>query len=58
MLVITRRVSESILIGSDIVITIVRIGEDKVRIGVTAPKEITILRSEIGPWDSNKRKES
>ena len=49
MLVLTRKVNESLLIGEDIVITVVEIKGDKVRLGIEAPKEISIVRSEIAP---------
>lgn len=47
MLIISRKVSESILIGDDIEIIISEITADKVKIGVKAPKEIPILRHEL-----------
>lgn len=53
MLVLNRRAGERILIGPDIVITIVRIGADKVRIGVDAPKDMNIVRSELQTTDGS-----
>ncbi|WMJ78591.1 MULTISPECIES: carbon storage regulator [unclassified Sedimentibacter] len=47
MLVIKRKVSESILIGEDIEIIISEISQDKVKIAIDAPKEITITRKEL-----------
>ncbi|MGI5838050.1 MAG: carbon storage regulator CsrA [bacterium] len=47
MLVLSRRKDESIIIGRDIEITIVDIQGDKVRIGIKAPKNITVHRREI-----------
>lgn len=47
MLVLTRKVDESILIGSNIIITIVSIQENRVKVGVTAPKNITVIREEL-----------
>ena len=47
MLVLTRRVDESIQIGPDITITVVRIGPGSVRIGIEAGKDVTILRAEL-----------
>lgn len=47
MLVVTRKQDESILISDDIEITVLEIGRDKVKIGVNAPKEIKIIRSEL-----------
>ncbi|MBA4017433.1 MAG: carbon storage regulator [Pirellula sp.] len=47
MLVLTRRVGESIRIGNDIVVTLVQMGPGKVRIGIQAPDSTTILREEL-----------
>ena len=47
MLVLTRNKDESIKIGDDIEITIVDVRGNKVRIGITAPKEIQVHRKEI-----------
>lgn len=47
MLVLTRRVGERILVGDKIVITCVRIGPNAVRIGITAPPNINIVREEL-----------
>ena len=47
MLILTRRVDESILIGENVTITIVEISSTRVRIGIDAPKEIKVHRAEI-----------
>jgi len=47
MLILTRRVDESILIGENVTITIVEISSTRVRIGIDAPKEIKVHREEI-----------
>lgn len=47
MLVLTRRYEESIQIGDDIWITVVRIGPGNVRLGITAPKGTKIVRKEL-----------
>ncbi len=47
MLVLTRRVTESLMIGSDIRITIIRVGAGQVRIGIEAPREIPVHRAEV-----------
>ena len=47
MLVLSRKKEESILIGDDIEIFIVDVGEDRVRIGIKAPKEMKIFRKEL-----------
>ncbi len=47
MLALTRKKNESIIIGDDIEIKILDISGDKVRIGIEAPRDITIHRQEI-----------
>jgi len=47
MLVLSRQRDESIIIGDDIVITIVDVRGDKVRLGITAPPHISVHRKEI-----------
>jgi len=47
MLVLSRQKDESIVIGDDIVITIVDVRGDKVRLGINAPREISVHRQEI-----------
>jgi len=47
MLVLTRKKNESIVIRDDIVVTVVEIRADKVRLGIEAPKEVTVHRREI-----------
>lgn len=47
MLVIKRKVSESIMIGDDIEIIISEISQDKVKIAINAPKDIKITRKEL-----------
>lgn len=47
MLVLTRKRNESIVIGDDIKITIVEVKGDQVKLGITAPKEVSVHREEI-----------
>lgn len=47
MLVISRKKGESILIGDDIEITVVKTEEGSVKLSIAAPKNITILRKEL-----------
>ncbi len=47
MLVLSRQRDESIVIGDDVVVTIVDIRGDKVRLGVNAPAEIPVHRQEV-----------
>ncbi len=49
MLILTRRVGERIVINDEIVITIVEAGRDSVRIGVEAPRSVTVHRHEV--WE-------
>ncbi len=47
MLVISRKVDESLVLGDDIVVTILAIEGDRVKIGIAAPRDTIILRQEI-----------
>lgn len=47
MLILARRTSESIVIGDDIEITVVEVQGDKVKIGIQAPKKISVMRKEL-----------
>ena len=47
MLILTRRVGETILIGDDVEVTIVGLNGSQVRIGIKAPKDVIVDREEI-----------
>ena len=47
MLVLSRKVGERILIGDEITITVVRIAQGGVRIGIEAPQELPVVREEL-----------
>lgn len=47
MLILTRRVGESIMIGDNVTVTVLGIKGNQVRIGVNAPKAVTVHREEV-----------
>jgi carbon storage regulator len=47
MLVLSRKLSQQIMIGSEISITVVKIEGNQVRLGIQAPSDVTILRAEL-----------
>jgi carbon storage regulator len=47
MLVLTRKRNESIIIGDDVKVTIVEVKGDQVKLGITAPKQVSVHREEI-----------
>jgi carbon storage regulator len=55
MLVLSRKVNETIIINDNIVITVVDIRGDKVRLGIEAPKDVPVHRQEV--YDAIKRAE-
>ena len=56
MLILTRRISESIIIGDDVKITILGIKGNQVRVGIDAPKDLSVHREEI--YDRIKQEKS
>ncbi len=47
MLVLSRRPQESIVIGPDIVVTVLSVHNDQVRIGISAPRDVDVHRQEV-----------
>ncbi len=47
MLILTRRVGETIIIGEDVAVTVLGVTGNSVRVGVNAPKEVAVHREEI-----------
>jgi len=56
MLVLTRRKGQQILVGDDIVVTVVETKGRTIRIGIEAPKSVHVLRAEIKSKPGNERK--
>ena len=47
MLILTRRVGETVMIGDEVAVTVLRVKGNQVRLGVNAPKSISVQREEI-----------
>ncbi|MCO2560257.1 carbon storage regulator CsrA [Pseudomonas aeruginosa] len=47
MLILTRRVEETLMVGDDVTVTVLGVKGNQVRIGVNAPKEVAVHREEI-----------
>ena len=47
MLVLTRKIGQQIVLGDDIVITVVEVDRGRVRIGIDAPKAVQVMRREL-----------
>ena len=47
MLILTRRVGESVVIGEDVIVTVLGVKGNQVRIGINAPKTVAVHREEI-----------
>lgn len=52
MLVLSRKVGERILIGENIAVTVVRIGQGGVRIGIDAPNDMAVVREELASGEA------
>jgi len=54
MLVLSRKLGEKIIIGNNIVVTVVKIDRNQIRIGIEAPQDVPVFREEILPTTPSK----
>jgi carbon storage regulator len=47
MLVLTRKTNQSIMIGDDVEVSVLAVSRDKIRLGITAPKDVPVFRKEV-----------
>jgi len=47
MLVLTRKTNQSIMIGDDVEVTVLAVSRDKIRLGITAPRDVPVFRKEV-----------
>ena len=58
MLILTRRVGETLMIGDNVTVTVLGVKGNQVRIGVNAPKDVSVHREEIYERIKNEQKEN
>ena len=49
MLVLTRKTNQSIMIGDAVEISVLAVSRDKIRLGITAPRDVPVFRKEVYP---------
>jgi carbon storage regulator len=47
MLVLTRKTNQSIMIGDDVEVSVLAVSRDKIRLGISAPREVPVFRKEV-----------
>lgn len=47
MLVLTRKTNQSIMIGDDVEVFVLAVSRDKIRLGITAPRDVPVFRKEV-----------
>ena len=57
MLILTRKVDQAIVIQGNILVTVLRVERDRVKLGISAPEEITVLREELLQRDADNSKQ-
>ncbi|HSV90939.1 MAG TPA: carbon storage regulator CsrA [Nitrospiraceae bacterium] len=55
MLILTRRIGETVMIGDEVTITVLRVKGSQVRVGINAPKSVAVHREEV--YDRIKREQ-
>jgi carbon storage regulator len=63
MLILTRKVDQGIIISGNILVRVLGVERDRVKIGISAPGEVTVLRQELWhdaetPWEQHKERDA
>jgi carbon storage regulator len=53
MLILSRKAGQTLHVGDDVVITVVKTSRNKVSLGIEAPEDVQILRGELERWDDD-----